>query len=74
MDQKFQGGERGRANSTGGRWTVRDHCRDLGSLAELDAVEDLVERDNGAARQVVVYGANHDLREVMAEIVAATAV
>ena len=32
------------------------------------------QRGNGAARQVVVYEANHDLREVMAEIVAATAV
>jgi glutamate---cysteine ligase / carboxylate-amine ligase len=53
---------------------MRDHCRDLGSLAELEAVEDLLERGNGATRQVVVYEANHDLREVMAEIVAATAV
>jgi carboxylate-amine ligase len=53
---------------------MRDHCRDLGSDAELDAVEDLLERGNGASRQVVVYEANHDLREVMAEIVAATRV
>jgi carboxylate-amine ligase len=53
---------------------TRDHCRDLGSLDELEAVEDLLERGNGAARQVVVFEANHDLREVMAEIVAATAV
>src|SRR5437763_2399725 len=53
---------------------MRDHCRDLGSLNELEAVEDLLERGNGASRQVVVYEANHDLREVMAEIVAATAV
>jgi glutamate---cysteine ligase / carboxylate-amine ligase len=53
---------------------MRDHCSDLGSLTELEAVEDLLERGNGAARQVVVYEANHDLREVMAEIVAATAV
>jgi carboxylate-amine ligase len=53
---------------------VRDHCKDLGSEPELDAVGDLLERGNGAARQVVVYEANHDLREVMAEIVAATAV
>ena len=30
-------------------------------------------RGNGAQRQLVVYEANHDLREVMAEIVAATA-
>jgi len=53
---------------------MRDHCADLGSTAELDAVEDLLDRGNGASRQVVVYEANHDLREVMAEIVAATAV
>jgi glutamate---cysteine ligase / carboxylate-amine ligase len=51
---------------------VREHCADLGSLSELEAVEDLLARGNGAARQVVVYEANHDLREVMAEIVAAT--
>jgi glutamate---cysteine ligase / carboxylate-amine ligase len=53
---------------------MREHCQDLGSLDDLAAVEDLLERGNGAARQVVVYEANHDLREVMAEIVAATAV
>jgi carboxylate-amine ligase len=53
---------------------MREHCQDLGSLAELAAVEDVLDRGNGAARQVVVYEANHDLREVMAEIVAATAV
>jgi carboxylate-amine ligase len=51
---------------------MRDHCIDLGSVAELDAVEDLLTRGNGAARQRVVYEANHDLREVMGEIVAAT--
>jgi len=53
---------------------LRDHAQDLGSAGELAAVEDLLERGNGADRQVVVYEANHDLREVMAEIVAATAV
>ncbi|HEX4281948.1 MAG TPA: carboxylate-amine ligase [Solirubrobacteraceae bacterium] len=53
---------------------MREHAQDLGSVAELDAVEDLLERGTGAARQIVVYEANHDLREVMAEIVAATAV
>ncbi len=53
---------------------MREHCQDLGSLAELAAVDDLLERGNGAARQIVVYEANHDLREVMSEIVAATAV
>jgi carboxylate-amine ligase len=53
---------------------MREHAQDLGSVNELEAVEDLLERGNGAARQVVVYEANHDLREVVAEIVAATAV
>jgi carboxylate-amine ligase len=53
---------------------MREHASDLGCLDELGAVEDLLERGNGATRQVVVYDANHDLQEVMAEIVAATAV
>jgi carboxylate-amine ligase len=53
---------------------LRGHAEDLGSAAELEAVEDLLARGNGAARQRVVHEANHDLREVMAEIVAATAV
>jgi carboxylate-amine ligase len=51
---------------------IRDRCQDLGSAGDLEAVEDLLDRGNGAARQVVVYEANHDLREVMAEITAAT--
>jgi glutamate---cysteine ligase / carboxylate-amine ligase len=53
---------------------MREHCQDLGSAGDLDAVEDLLKRGNGAARQIVVYEANHDLREVMSEIVAATLV
>ncbi|MCW2958050.1 MAG: carboxylate-amine ligase [Solirubrobacterales bacterium] len=52
---------------------LREHAQDLGSAAELDGITDLIERNNGARRQVVVYEANHDLKEVMAEIVAATA-
>ena len=51
---------------------MRDHAQDLRGANELTAVEDLLAHGNGAARQVVVYEANHDLREVMAEIVAAT--
>ncbi|MBV9536527.1 MAG: carboxylate-amine ligase [Solirubrobacterales bacterium] len=53
---------------------MREHAQDLGSESGLEAVEDLLERGNGAARQLVVYEANRDLREVMAEIVAATEV
>jgi glutamate---cysteine ligase / carboxylate-amine ligase len=51
---------------------MRDHAQDLGSLAELEFVEDILDRGNGGARQIVVYEANHDLREVMAEIVEKT--
>jgi carboxylate-amine ligase len=53
---------------------MREHCQDLGSAPALDAIEDLLTRGNGAARQVVVYEANQDLHEVMSEIVSATAV
>jgi carboxylate-amine ligase len=50
------------------------HAQDLGAGDALDGIRDLLERGNGAARQIVVYEANHDLNEVMAEIIAATAV
>jgi carboxylate-amine ligase len=53
---------------------TRELAEDLGSADDFAGVEDLLERGNGAARQVVVYEANHDLHEVMAEIVASTAV
>jgi carboxylate-amine ligase len=49
------------------------HAQDLGSADAFDGIRDLLERGNGASRQIVVYEANHDLNEVMAEIVAATA-
>jgi carboxylate-amine ligase len=53
---------------------LREHAQQLGSEGDFDCIDDLIERGSGAERQVVVYEANHDLREVMAEIVAATAV
>ena len=52
---------------------MRGHARELGPETELEAVEDLLDRGNGASRQVVVFEANHDLREVMGEIVEKTA-
>jgi glutamate---cysteine ligase / carboxylate-amine ligase len=51
---------------------VREHAQDLGSEAELEGIEDILERGNGATRQIVVYEANNDLREVMGEIVEKT--
>jgi len=49
------------------------HAQDLGSEDALDGIRDLLERGNGATRQIVVYEANHELNEVVAEIIAATA-
>jgi carboxylate-amine ligase len=49
------------------------HAQQLGSEDALGGIRDLVDRGNGASRQIVVYEANRDLNEVMAEIVAATA-
>jgi carboxylate-amine ligase len=51
---------------------MREHAQDLGSEAQLEGVADLLEGGNGATRQRMVYEANHDMRELMAEIVAAT--
>jgi carboxylate-amine ligase len=51
---------------------MRPHAEDLGSADDLEGVEDLIENGNGGARQIVVYEANHDLREVMAEIIEKT--
>jgi glutamate---cysteine ligase / carboxylate-amine ligase len=53
---------------------LREHAEDLGSADELAAVEDLLANGNGASRQLVVYEANEDMRELMAEIVEATRV
>jgi carboxylate-amine ligase len=41
------------------------HAEELGGLEQLEFLEDLVENGNGASRQVVVFEANHDLREVV---------
>jgi carboxylate-amine ligase len=49
------------------------HARDLSCEQQLRGIDDLLRRGNGALRQQMVYEANHDLRELMAEIVAATA-
>jgi carboxylate-amine ligase len=53
---------------------LREHAQELGCEHELEALDDILRYGNGAARQLVVYEANHDLHEVMAEIVAASAV
>jgi carboxylate-amine ligase len=52
---------------------LRGHAQDLGSADALDGVDDLLEHGNGGARQLVVFEANHDMREVAGEIVEASA-
>jgi glutamate---cysteine ligase / carboxylate-amine ligase len=52
---------------------VHHHAQELGSAAELEGIEDLLDRGNGASRQLVVYEANQDLREVVGEIIEKTA-
>ena len=51
---------------------LQDAARELGCERELAGVDDLLRSGNGALRQQMVYEANHDLRELMAEIVATT--
>src|SRR5215204_749614 len=51
---------------------VRPHAEQLGSVEDFDALEDILDHGTGAARQHKVYDANHDLREVVREVVDAT--
>jgi carboxylate-amine ligase len=51
---------------------LRPHAEDLGSTEDFDCLEDILDRGNGASRQIVVYEANHDLREVVGEILVAS--
>jgi carboxylate-amine ligase len=51
---------------------LREHAQDLGAADELEGVEDLLERGNGAYRQRKVYEANRDFAELLQDIVAAS--
>jgi glutamate---cysteine ligase / carboxylate-amine ligase len=51
---------------------IRPHAEELGSADALEGIDDLLTKGNGAARQLVVYEANSDFREVVREIVEAT--
>jgi carboxylate-amine ligase len=52
---------------------LKEHAQDLGGADALAGIEDLVENGNGAFRQRKVYGANQDFRELLRDIVAASA-
>jgi carboxylate-amine ligase len=49
------------------------HADELGSREDFDGLLDMLENGNGAARQLLVYEANHDFTELVRDIVDATA-
>jgi glutamate---cysteine ligase / carboxylate-amine ligase len=51
---------------------LRPHSEELGSADEFEVLEDILENGTGSARQIVVFDANHDLQEVVREIVDAS--
>jgi glutamate---cysteine ligase / carboxylate-amine ligase len=51
---------------------LEPHARELGSESELDGIQDILGNGNGADRQLRVFNANRDVREVVREIANAT--
>jgi glutamate---cysteine ligase / carboxylate-amine ligase len=47
---------------------IEPHARELGSERELEAINDILSRGNGADRQLRVFNANRDVVEVVREI------
>ena len=57
------------------RRTLRDiepHARELGSECELEGIEDILARGNGADAQLRIWNANRDIVEVVRELAALT--
>src|SRR5213596_3589847 len=53
---------------------IEPHARELGSERELEGIEEILQRGNGADRQLRVFNANKDIVEVVREIADATEV
>ena len=51
---------------------LKPHARELGSDRELEGIEEILARGNGADRQRRVFNANRDVTEVVHEIADAT--
>jgi carboxylate-amine ligase len=51
---------------------LEPHARELGSEAELEGINDILDKGNGAHRQLRVFNANRDIVEVVREIADAT--
>jgi glutamate---cysteine ligase / carboxylate-amine ligase len=53
---------------------IEPHARELGSDRELQGIEEILRKGNGADRQLRVFNANRDIVEVASEIAKATEV
>ncbi len=53
---------------------IEPHARELGSERELEGIQEILARGNGADRQLRVFNANRDIVEVVREIANATEV
>jgi carboxylate-amine ligase len=51
---------------------LEPHARELGSESELEGIQDILAKGNGADRQLRVFNANRDVVEVVREIADAT--
>src|ERR687892_701206 len=51
---------------------IEPHARELGSERELEGIREILDRGNGADRQLRVFNANRDIVEVVREIADAT--
>jgi carboxylate-amine ligase len=51
---------------------LEPHARELGSEAELEGIQEILSKGNGADRQRRIWNANRDIAEVVREIVVAT--
>jgi glutamate---cysteine ligase / carboxylate-amine ligase len=51
---------------------LEPHARELGSESELEGIQDILAKGNGADRQLRVFNANRDVAEVVREIADAT--
>jgi glutamate---cysteine ligase / carboxylate-amine ligase len=59
------------------RRTYRDlvpHARELGSEAELEGIDEILSRGNGADRQLRIWNANRDITEVVRDLAKTTEV
>ena len=51
---------------------IEPHARELGSERELEGIPAILDRGNGAERQLRIFNANRDIVEVVEEIANAT--